>query len=116
MSLDFELRREGKWLDTNEKFTNVVFECNITHNLNTMADACGVYKCLWRPDEQGYKVAGDIIADLENGLKKLKDNPEHYKKYNPSNGWGDYDWLVDAVESTLEACKKFPHAVIKISR
>jgi precorrin-6x reductase len=33
------------------------FEANITHNLNRMAEAAGVYKVLWRPEENEIKCA-----------------------------------------------------------
>src|SRR6266496_3980933 len=41
---------------------------NITHNLNTMADAAGIYKHLWRPEELGITKAGELIAPLAAGL------------------------------------------------
>lgn len=39
----------------------VLYEANITHNLNKMAAEAGIYECLWRPDEHGITHARQII-------------------------------------------------------
>ena len=93
-----------------------VFELNVTHNLNRMADAAGLYKYMWRPDEIGIQHAGDLIIPLQAGLALLKANPEKFKAFNPSNRWGDYDGFVRVVEEYLEACKQNPDAEIYCSR
>ena len=64
---------------------------NITHNLNKMADAVGLYEVLWKPDEIGITVASQMIPFLEKGIKKLRESPEHYKTFNAPNGWGTYE-------------------------
>ena len=110
MSLDFDLQYE---IDGNEVG---VFDINITHNLGKMADEAGVYYALWRPDERDWKIAKDIIPILEDGLTKLKENPEHYKKFDAENGWGTYEHFVPFVEDVLRACKQYPSAIIRISR
>jgi len=93
-----------------------VFSGNITHNLNTMASAAGIYKCLWRPEEAGVKKAHDLIAPLAIGLKRLRDEPDFFKGMNPDNGWGDYDGLVKWVEELLNACVENPDATISVHR
>lgn len=93
-----------------------LYEANITHNLGKMADAAGIYKPLWRPDEIGLRFARDLVAPLTNGLELLRDDPEHFKAFNPPNGWGSYDTLVQFVEEYLLACKAFPSAEIEVSR
>ncbi len=50
----------------------VVYESNITHNLTEMADAVGIYKYLWRPEELGITKAKDLIKPLADGLVVLK--------------------------------------------
>lgn len=94
----------------------IVFERNITHNLNTMAGDAGIYKHLWRPEELNITTASQLIEPLTMGLKTLKEQPERFKKFNPKNGWGDYDGLVKFVSSYLEACKENPNCEIYISR
>lgn len=110
MSLDFYLEYE---VDGNEV---EVFWRNITHNIGKMADKAGIYYALWRPEEKGWKIASDVVPTLEKGLKKLKEKPEYFEKFNSENGWGMYEHFVPFVEEVLEACKKYPNAKIIISR
>ena len=113
-----------------------VYSANITHNLGLMAQESGIYGALWRPHRliEGYNIdennhkkeyvfedmttiyASFIIPYLERGLEKLKAEPEHYKTFDSENGWGLYIHFVPFVEKYLEACKKNPDAIIKISR
>lgn len=107
MSLDFSLNRIQE---------SEVFSVNITHNLGTMADKAGIYYALWRPEEKGLKIASDIIPILEKGLKKLKEKPLYYEKFNAENGWGLYEHFVPFVEEVLQGCKEYPDATISVSR
>lgn len=93
-----------------------LYWANITHNLGTMADAAGIYKHLWRPEELGIKKAGELVAPLTEGLAKLKADPAYYKTFNPKNGWGNYDGFVDWVEKYLTACTENPDGTIEVSR
>lgn len=106
MSLDFYL---------SQKKVVAVFSDNITHNLVEMAKAAGIYMHLWRPHEIGITRAKELIAPLEEGLRKLKENPQEYSKYNSSNGWGMYENFVPFVERCLDACRKYPNAKITTS-
>lgn len=92
------------------------YEANITHNLNRMADAAGLYEALWRPEEVGLMKAGQLIEPLERGLNRLIGDPEHFKQYNPASGWGSYDHLVRFVTKYLEACRAYPEATVRVSR
>ena len=93
-----------------------VFEYNITHNLGKMASEAGIYKHLWRPDELGITKAEELIIPLSEGLSRLEKDPEQFRKYNPENGWGNYDGLVNFVKSYLVACRENPEATIEVSR
>ena len=113
MSLDFYLEME---LDTGapEPYEVQLYSGNITHNLNTMAEEAGIYKCLWRPNELWENPTADkLIPHLEAGLLKLKSHPEHYKQFDASNGWGTYKDFVPFVEEILDACKEHPKANVK---
>jgi hypothetical protein len=94
---------------TKEEF-EVYFDYNITHNLNKMAEAAGIYNHLWHPQKIGICYARDLIEPLKSGLKKLKDNPAYYRKYEPENGYGKYENLVKCVELYLQACIDHPDA------
>jgi len=93
-----------------------VYSANITHNLNRMAEEAGIYKHLWRPEEIGISKAHQLVAPLRTGLAQLKGNPEEYKKFNPENGWGNYEGLVKFVEDYITACEKYPDADVRVWR
>ena len=99
-----------------------IFSMNITHNLGKMAAAVKLsngktlYDVLWRPDEHGYFNAEDISELLDEGWNILLAFPEEYKAYNPENGWGEYDGLVNFVYQYRNACWENPEAELRISR
>lgn len=93
-----------------------IYSNNITHNLGKMANAAGIYKYLWRPDEISITKAIELIEPLRAGLVCLKAHPERFKKLNPENGWGDYEGLIAFVADYLAACEKNPTADISVSR
>ena len=92
------------------------YEANITHNLTEMAEAAGIYKALWHPEEIEIKQAGQLIPILEKGLAELKKHPAKYRKLAPENSWGSYEGLVAFVENYLAACKEFPDADVSVWR
>lgn len=88
---------------------------NITHNLNIMAKEADLYDPLWHPEKLGIVKAKDLIDYLREGLHKLKLEPDKYIQFNPENGWGTYEGLVNFVESYLSACYKYPEAEVEVS-
>jgi hypothetical protein len=95
-----------------------VFEHNMTHNLGHMAEKAGLYEALWRPEEiEGFGgSAVELVPILLEGLAKLKADPEHFRQFEPDNGWGKYENLVDFVEAYLDACQANPDATVRVSR
>lgn len=93
-----------------------VFSANITHNLNKMADAAGIYQACWRPEEVGIAKAGELIPLLENGIKQLRERPEYFQQYDSANGWGLYVHFLPWLENYLAACKEYPDATIRVRR
>jgi len=96
--------------------SETLYSANITHNLDKMADAAGIYHALWRPDEIGITKARQLIEPLTDGLSSLKANPDTYKAYNAPNGWGLYEHFVPFVENYLNACIEYPNANVNVSR
>lgn len=96
--------------------TDEVYSANITHNLGQMAHRAGLYAALWRPDENGTTKAGQLIAPLRAGLQQLRADPKLFQAFNPENGWGDYEGLVQFVERYLAACEQYPEADVRVSR
>lgn len=115
MSLDVTLR---KMMPTE------VYSRNITHNLGKMANQVKLssgetlYDILWRPDEcnPAYKKAEELIPWLGDAITDLIRNPEKYKKFNPENGWGSYEGLIEFVSAYHHACVLNPDADIEVCR
>jgi hypothetical protein len=109
-----------------------IYNENITHNLASMAAKVKLtkgfnyktkthgdltlYDVLWRPDEHKFEYADDIIDLLDEGYKILISDPDHFKKFNPENGWGSYGGLCAFVYEYRNACWKDPGASIEVCR
>ena len=93
-----------------------VYTANITHNLNKMAEAAGIYTILWRPEEGGYTHAKDLIEPLRIGIDILRRDVRYFESFNPPNGWGSYSTLVEFATEYLAACEANPDAVVSVSR
>jgi hypothetical protein len=107
MSLDVYLEDpEGKEL----------YWANITHNLNTMAGEAGIYKCLWRPDENGITHARQIIEPLAAGVALLATEKDRFEAFNAPNGWGKWESFLPWCAKYLQACRDNPDALVKVSR
>ena len=94
----------------------IVWEGGITHNLNSMAEAAGLYQCLWRPEELGIDIAQQMIEPLRKGIETLERDKESLEKRNPENGWGNYDNLLNLARKYLAACEEAPNAEVVVSR
>ena len=98
------------------KENDVVFDYNITHNLNEMAEKCGMYYAMWRPEEIGIIYARDLIPFLRAGLFLLRSDKYRFVEYEAKNGWGKIDTLIDFTEKYLMACILYPDAEIDVRR
>lgn len=125
MSLDVYLTGKTREVDCvcmacdnahKKKETEDFYSANITHNLGKMAEAAGIYKHLWRPEEIGITTAGQLIEPLEKAVALLKEKPFHFQQFNSPNGWGMYEHFVPFVEEYLHACRENPDAAISVSR
>ena len=93
-----------------------IYRQNVTHNLNTMAKAAGIYEACWRPEEIGVTRAAELEPLLAAGLVRLRVDAFSLRDLNPENGWGSYDGMVRFVESYLAACREHTSAVIRVCR
>ena len=100
---------------------NIYWHGNITHNLGTIADHCycycpdktSLYSILWRPEETTLltvtrKLTSSYVKALSICLRELKEHRSYYEKFNPENSWGDYENLVNFVDSFLTTLDKIP--------
>lgn len=109
MSLDI-------YLNNGDGYDCCVWSANITHNVNDMAAIVGAYHYLWRPENVGVVRAADNIENLRRSLGMMYLNYERMKAMNPENGWGDVNGLIDFTKEYLDACIKYPDAIIEVSR
>ena len=49
-------------------------------------------------------------------LKEMKEEPERFKAFNASNGWGLYKDFVPWIERYIEALKEYPDLHIHASK
>lgn len=99
-----------------------VYTSNITHNLSKMANqvmlesGLTLRDVLWHPEKNGLYYARDISEMLDEAFNTLLAEPDRFKTYNPENGWGDYEGLVDFVYGYRNACWDNPEAEIGVSK
>jgi len=111
MSVDIDL------YITNERGREeIVYDKNITYNLSTMAKEAGLYEAVFDPEDNMYSTASDIIEIVRLGVSDLINRPEHFKTFNPENGWGSYDGFLGAMKELLEVCEEYPEAKIDVCR
>jgi hypothetical protein len=107
MSLDIRLEEER---------VTGVFDTTITHNLVPMAEAAGLYECLWHPDRLGIKQAGQLRPYLNGGIRELEKDPDKFVAMEPENGWGTYEGFLSTLKVLLLACYKHDEARVVVSR
>lgn len=96
--------------------TDCIYRANITHNLATMATHAGLYQPLWRPEEMGVTQARQLVDRLQAGLRRLQADPGYFRTFNPSNGWGTYEGLVQFTADYMAACERWPDTEVSVSR
>jgi len=96
--------------------TERMFSRNITHNLGNMAEALGVYKECWRPEEIGITKAAQLTQPLKRALVMIRSKPENYRKFEPANKWGTVESFTAFLQEYLDACIQHPEADVSVSR
>jgi len=84
---------------------------DITYNLYEMMAAAGI-----APDEiLNGKTAQEVLKLAVDGLVILRQDPERFKHFNPSNGWGSYDGLTKWLENFIAIVALYPDAILEVS-
>lgn len=101
MSWDAEL--------VNETFNESVFDVNMTHNVNPMireaAKGADVDTDWWNCfDGMG---SSDSAVWLSKVIAELESKPTYYRCWDPPNGWGSYDSLLDTLRAMHKATVVF---------
>lgn len=102
---------------------HTVFDINITHNLNEMARALGVYEILWRPDELAENAMVDkiyvknFLKPINGSIEELATNMDYYQsEYGPKNGWGSAETLLKDLRLIRNAIEENPDGYFVASR
>lgn len=107
MSLDLYLTSER--CESCERPGDEHASVNITYNLSPMWHAaCPGGKNLVPIEGLTGEQAAPIVADA---LAALREEPEKFVALNPSNGWGSYPDLLDALTRIQQASESYPQAV-----
>lgn len=96
--------------------TKVLYSTNFTHNFVKMASEAGIYDCLWRPEENSFLYARNLIEPLQKGLDLLVSEPDRFKPFDTPSGWGTYQQFIPIISNLLTACQKYPNTKIEVSR
>jgi hypothetical protein len=99
-----------------EPYPEEVSKLNITHNLISMAEALGIYRKVWRPEENNIIYCKDMISHIQKAILLLKSDPEYYIKYNAPNQCGDITDMIIFLQEYYVICKKYPNCKIEASR
>lgn len=93
-----------------------VYSSNITHNLGGMAEAAGIGDAVWNPEDIEIVTASQMIEPLRQGIELLKSNPQRFKSFSASNGWGTYEQFIPWLTNYLNACEMYPNAEVSVCR
>ena len=107
MGLDVYLKNE---------LGETMYNRNITHNLGKMAGEAGIYKCLWRPEENGMTRARHIIDPLAAGVALMATQKARFEEFNAPNGWGLWEDFLPFCAEYLQACRDNPDALVSVWR
>ncbi len=109
--IEIPCKKEGKddWMPINDGY-------NYTSNVSKMFyEAFEKIGGNWRDFHDYNKehmTCKKAIPLLKKAIKELEDNPEHYKQYNPPNGWGNYEGAINFLKNILSDCEKIPYGRI----
>lgn len=108
MSWDIALRSDP--CSVCNRASSLDYDGNFTYNYSPALDALGVPD----PKELHGQRAGNMIGPLESALSKLLADPDKYGGLIRGDGaWGTADTLTIALRNLLNACKKYPNAVME---
>lgn len=118
--------------DDHEEYVDE-WSANITHNMGKMADHIKVnyqvdgeeyentlYQMVWRPDEVGDGKTccnTTVMAQaLQSGIAYMVAHRKDLEKYNPENGWGNYNVFLAWLKCYWDVCLEHPDCEIEVSR
>lgn len=61
------------------------------------------------------KPVEEVAQVLSKGVAVMRADPARFQAMNPENGWGDYDSWLDYLDRIIDACQRYPGAVLEVS-
>jgi hypothetical protein len=112
MSLDFTLTIEVETGGT--PYTAVLFDQSSSAAFIPTWNRAGVCKALY---ESEHLSAAHIAPTLKKGIEHMQDNSSEYRKllgeqFDERAGWQYYNACLDFLQDLLQACLKYPNAII----
>lgn len=62
----------------------------------------------------GYPCA-EVAGILKDIITEMRSDPEHYKTFNPENGWGSYQSFISVLQSIYEDCLDHPDCEFEVT-
>ena len=102
MSYDISFRVKVEGVD---KYVDVgTCDANITWNVRKIIELSTGLPWI---NEANNGLCVDVIPKIEQGLRELRRNPQKYKPYEASNGWGTVPGTIRFFETILASWDEF---------
>ena len=66
--------------------------------------------------EMDGRTAREIAPEVHDAIKRMLDQPDHYRAMAPENGWGTYETCLAFLFDLYVACRSHPGATMRVSR
>ena len=77
---------------------------NITYNVGNMLRRAGLH-----PKVLDGMSMDEALPIFENAFNLMTDNPDYFRRFNASNGWGTYETTAEAVSKLLNTIAHGSH-------
>lgn len=108
MSYDITLQAKIEGID---KYLDIDTDVNTTYNVRELIEKSSGWKI--KNCELNGK-AEDLMPLIQKGISELTNNPNEYKKYESSNGWGTVETTLYFYERLLEYLVEYPYAYVLV--
>ena len=61
-------------------------------------------------------LAKDLEPLIRKGISEMMESPEHFRKMNPPNGWGNYEGALEFLIWIADKCREWPTARVRVWR
>ena len=105
--ISFKAKLEGvnQWVYVGDEFIN------LTSNVGTLVkEVCGSYPSQWSG-----KKCSDMYPVIMQEASLLVINPQKYKCFEATNGWGTVGNTADILMKIADNCDRFPTAVLEVT-